>query len=361
MPYKAPTAVELSQALRAAIRAELPTTDPAIWPNNLYVVTKAIAQALRAYYIRLEYIHRQARVVTADSEFLELHGADIGIARLAGLKATGTATAVTTAGTQIPVNTRLRRTDDVVLLVSSTVVATGASTSVGLVAAAAGKAGNTAAGAVLELETPIAGVGAVTVDADGVTGGAEIENDAALRSRILLARRNPPHGGSPNEYIGWARKKPGVTRVYVLRATPEPGAVTIVFLMDDAFPETNGIPTTTHVDDLKARLETLAPANAQIHVKAPVPVTINITASVSPNTSAVQAAATTEIQAMFRRRAEPGSTAKPFTFSRSWISEAIAMATGELRHTVTAPAADVVLTETGGVPQFPVLGTITWS
>ena len=47
---------------------------------------------------------------------------------------------------------------------------------------------------------------------------------------------------------------------------------------------------------------------------------------------------------------------EPFTLYRSLISEAIAVATGEHVHSLTAPASDVLYT----LGQLPVLGTITY-
>ena len=37
----------------------------------------------------------------------------------------------------------------------------------------------------------------------------------------------------PPEYVEWAQTKNGVTRVFVQRATPVPGAVTVYFMMDN--------------------------------------------------------------------------------------------------------------------------------
>jgi hypothetical protein len=48
--------------------------------------------------------------------------------------------------------------------------------------------------------------------------------------------------------------------------------------------------------------------------------------------------------------------ASPFSFSRSWIWQAVANASGEERHTIIGPAADVALT----VAQFPTLGNVTF-
>jgi uncharacterized phage protein gp47/JayE len=48
--------------------------------------------------------------------------------------------------------------------------------------------------------------------------------------------------------------------------------------------------------------------------------------------------------------------ASPFSFSRSWIWQAVANASGEQRHKITAPADDVALAP----GDMAVLGTVTF-
>lgn len=360
MSYEAPSFAEISRAIRASIKAELPQTEPAIYPNNLYVVCKALVPMFRGLFQRLVWLSKQAHVSTADREALEGFGADRGITPNPATLASGTVTAVTTIGTEIPAGTRLLRADDAVFLTLADVTATEATTTLEVAAEEVGKAGNTAADVTLTIETPIAGVGAVTVDADGLAGGANLENTASFRARILNRLRNPPHGGSPSEYQEWALQKPGVTDVFVRRATPAAGYVTIVFLMYDVYED--GIPLQIDIDDLKTRLEELAPSNAAIVTQAPVAVPINVTiADLVPDNETVQEAILDELKSMFRRRSEPGSAAAPFAFSRSWIDEAISAAQGETSHRLTAPADDVTLTEvSNGTPELATLGTVSF-
>lgn len=360
MAYKAPTAAQIFQSLRQEIRAELPGADPFIWPNNLYVVTKMMAQGLRGLYLRLEWLHRQAFASSADGAYLDAIGADVGLSRLTAGIAMGSATAAVSSLTvSIPAGTRLLRGDSAVFLTvgqPGTAAPTGGTFPLILRALEPGKAGNTDAGTVMTLETPIGGVGAVTVGADGLTGGAEEENDQSFRVRILHRKQNPPHGGSPSEYIQWAMTMPGVTRVFVRRATPAPGSVTVFFMMDDAY--ANGIPASAHVTQLTKLIKAEAPASAKVIVAAPTAKVVNVEISgLSPDTAAVREAVTAEIRAQFRRRAEPGTDDASFVFSRSWIWEAAAMAAGEYRHSVAAPAADV----TCGAGEIAVLGAISFT
>lgn len=360
MAYKAPTAAQLFQSLRQEIRAELPGADPFIWPNNLYVVTKMIAQGLRGMYLRLEWLHRQAFASSADGVYLDAIGADTGLARLpAGIAMGAASAAISGSAIEIPAGTRLLRGDNAVFLTvgsAGTVSSGSGAYPLILRALEPGKAGNTDAGTVMALETPMGGVGAVTVGATGLTGGSEEENDQSFRARILHRKQNPPHGGSPSEYVQWAMTMAGVTRVFVRRATPEPGSVTVFFMMDEAY--ANGIPGSTHVAQLRNLILAEAPASANVIVSAPTAVVVNIEISgLTPNTAVVREAVTAEIRAQFRRRAEPGTADADFVFSRSWIWEAAAMAAGEHRHTVADPTADV----TCGAGEIAVLGSISFT
>lgn len=353
--YQAPSADELSQSLRAAVRAELPASDPWLWPNNLYGVLKAIAQALRGLYLRLEWVLAQAFTLLAEAQFLDAHGAEVGLSRYAATFASGTATATTNINAVIVDGTLLTRSDGVQFKTIGDLIATAGSTTLTLRAVENGKAGNTESGAPLTLVTPNAGVGAIAVDAAGLIGGGEQENDASFRARILDRKRNPPLGGTPAEYAQWARALPGLTRTFVQRATPSPGCVTIYFMMDEVY--TDGVPQMADAAALQAILEAKAPADASVIVTPPTKTVVDITIDgLDPDSAAVRAAIVSELGAMFIRRAEPGTAAADFVFSLSWITEAISIAAGERRHQLTDPAADVSC----GEGEIAVLGTVTF-
>ena len=353
--YQPPTAEEIVQDLRASVQAEVFGTDPWIWPNNLVPVLKAFAQALRAGYLRLEFIHEQAFVTTARHDYLDWHGIQAGgLSRNPATFASGTVEAAAVLGTTIIDGAQLYRSDGQLYTVVGTTTATEPTMYVDVRAVETGELGNTDPGATLAPITPIAGVtGGFVVDADGIIGGAQGESDESFRQRILFRKQNPPHGGSPAEYIEWAQQKQGVTRVFVQRATPVPGAVTIYFMMDNIG---TGIPSAADVTELQNILDTLAPADAEVIVAAPTPVPVNVTvADLTPPTAALREAVTNELKAMFLRKAEPASLIEPSVFARAWIDEAISMAPKWKRSRTTAPVGDTTLSTAG---QIPVLGLV---
>ena len=356
MPFEIPSLDKLSRDLAANMAAELPETSPYVWPNNLRILLKSLVPAFRAVYIRMSWLYDQAFVSTAETEALERKGSDYGVTRLAATYAGGSVLATTDLGTIIPAGARLLwgATGAGFLTIVST-TATAATSSLLLQAEDTGPAGNLAPGSTLVFETPISGASAtVTVDDVGLSGGSDIESDASLRARILDKIRTAPHGGSPSEWITWTLDHPGVTNVFVQRATPVPGAVTILFMMYGVYAD--GLPHAGDVAGVLAMLQDMAPSDVDIHVAAPTGRPVDVTVRISPDTPAYQEAVTSELKAMFRRRATPGSALQEFIFARSWIGEAVSIAMGDSFHLVSLPADDVIC----GAGEIATLASVTF-
>jgi hypothetical protein len=144
-----------------------------------------------------------------------------------------------------------------------------------------------------------------------------------------------------------------VTNVFVQRATPVPGAVTILFMMYGVYAD--GLPHAGDVAGVLAMLQDMAPSDVDIHVAAPMGRPVDVTVRISPDTPAYQEAVTSELKAMFRRRATPGS-AQDFIFARSWIGEAVSIAMGDSFHLVSLPADDVIC----GAGEIATLASVTF-
>ncbi|PHQ72406.1 MAG: hypothetical protein COB93_00245 [Sneathiella sp.] len=352
MPYAIPPISQLAERMRGHFEAELPGSNPRIWPNNLFVSAKVFAAALFDGHQAIRYALDQAFVTTATGEFLERHGAEIAINRLSATYAAGKVTLIGTQGTVIPIIAQFTRVDGVVYqsTVSPQTIGSGGTIDIEVQAIETGAAGNGQAGTTLGLGTTIAGITSVVIHTDGIGGGADVENDFSLRERILFRMQNRPHGGSPPEYIDWSREVAGVTRVWVERAYNGPGTVGIFFMMDDAYGD--GIPQAIDVQALTVYLGTQAPAPAALTVYAAIAVPMNVTvANLLPNTMEVQNAVETELADMIRRRAAPG-----VNFKYSWLWEAVSNATGEDSHTVQTPSANVAVSPT----EIATLGTVAF-
>ena len=124
-----------------------------------------------------------------------------------------------------------------------------------------GIATNLVSGAKLSIASPISGVSSTAlVRFDGITGGADLEDDENLRSRILEVRAAIPANFSQDSITLRARRIPGVTRVAVQPATPEPGDVTVLFVRDG---DTNIIPSAVDVEAVRQELLLILPGTSE--------------------------------------------------------------------------------------------------
>ena len=154
--------------------------------------------------------------------------------------------------------------------------------------------------------------------------------------------------------------------VYVERLWAGPGTVRVFPLMLDLYDD--GIPQDADILRVQDYIETVRPAGAVVAVAKPNAIPVNITiANLTPDTTDVEAAVQAELYDMFRRKSRVAGIdlqlsgmpylAYPTTFSRSWIWQAIANATGEESHVLTAPLADIPLNP----GDMATLGTISFA
>jgi uncharacterized phage protein gp47/JayE len=219
---------------------------------------------------------------------------------------------------------------------------------VSIEAIVAGADSNAPEGTQLKLLSPVVGVQSTAVTGE-LAGGADTELDDDLRSRLLTRIRQAPHGGADFDYVEWALDVAGVSRAWAYPRELGAGTVTVRFMTDGL--TADGIPSAESVTAVQSYIDNVRPVTADVTVIAPVPVAMNPTINLNPNSAAVQAAVKAELSDLLKREAVPGAT-----ILVSHLREAISIAMGETDHVLVSPTADVDHT-TG---QIPVLGTITW-
>jgi len=369
MSYQVPTLDELLDRARKAFRKYLRGSDAWLWPNNVVPTVKVIAGGLFEIFGFAGYIAKMIFVHTApDIETLRKHGTEYGMPQLPARAGEGKATITSDGDIAVDVAAVFQRGDGAQYLASAAVSRTGAGTLVvPVVAAANGASGNAEAGTPLSIVsgvTDTAGTATAEVST-AVTGGADVEDKERYRARLLFRKRNPPHGGAPSDYVLWASSVVGVSRVFVERRWAGAGTIRVFVLMDDLY--ANGIPPMDAVARVADYIETVCPAGALVSVVAPTAAPIDIQiAGLTPNTIAVQEAVLASLREGFRRlgrvagndveRPSMPYLAYPTSFSRSWIWQAVANATGEERHIVNLPTADRPLFP----GQIPTLGNVTF-
>lgn len=347
MPFSRPTLAELKTRILADLVSRMELSGGTMRRSVAGVISTVFAGISHLQHAHLDWISKQVFVKTAETEYLEDHHASIyGIRRKAAASASGNIIFTGSAGSVVPAGTVLKRSDGAFFITTNDGLE-----SVPVTAQDAGSAGNTDAGTVLTLISPISGiVSNATVAYGGLTSGADTETDNELRSRVIQRIQNPPMGGSNQDYVRWALEVPGVTRAWTFPLWLGLGTVGLTFVRDNdasLIPDAAEIAAVQNYIDVSYR-----PVTAHLTVFAPTAKFVNITMTVSPSTDAVKQAIHDELAEFFAREAEPGST---LYISR--ISEAISSALSEVHHEITSPAGNV----TCAPYEIAMLGTVTFN
>lgn len=344
--FTRPTLPELIEQVRADLLARL-GLDELLRRADGEVQARVQAAALHSLYGFIDYLARQVLPDTADTDWLDRHAGLWGVQRKAAAAATGTVTVSATTGVTIPAGTVLQRAGLGDYTVATDATAAAGVATVTVTAATPGQAHNLPAGARLTLVSPVAGAQSTAIVAD-VSGGADIEADDDLRDRLLARIQAPPHGGNAADYEAWALQVPGVTRAWVMPHHMGAGTIGLSFVCDG---RADIIPSPGEVASMAAHIEALRPVTAAVTVYAPAPAPLPLTIRLTPDAMAIRAAVQAELHDFLAREAVPGGTVH-----LSRLREAISLASGEYRHELAAPAADVV----AAPGHILVLGDITW-
>jgi uncharacterized phage protein gp47/JayE len=253
-------------------------------------------------------------------------------------------------GTDIAANTVLKRSDGILYQTNADVVVAGGVASVSVTCQTPGSIGDLTVGQTLQFQTPLPTASNIaTCTAVGLQGN-DAETPDALRTRVDTRQAQPPQGGASNDYVEWATQVAGVTRAWPLPQWMGPGTVGLAFVMDG---RANIVPLAADVAVVQAYVNARRPVRATLFVIAPNTQAIPVTAHLTPNTAATQAAAAAELADLFSRITNAGG----MTVEVEQIRDAIFNAAGVTNVAVTAPAADTVI-PAGTIAQ---LGAITWN
>ncbi|RKP50506.1 baseplate J/gp47 family protein [Trinickia fusca] len=383
MPYPRPTLTQLRGQVAADLQASAAGSDPLLRFSSLNVLGSALAGLAQLQYGYTDWVAKQSNPFTASDEFLEAWAALKNVFRepatQAGASTPGQVTFSGTTGIALPSGTPLVRGDGVGYTTTSAATVVGGTVTVSAVANAdpdglTGAFGNCAVGTAMTLGTAIAGINSTGSVSTAFTGGADVETDDSLRSRMLLAYQNVPQGGAQKDYVSWALQVNGVTRAWCNPMGFGAGTVVVYPMFDAAeaanggFPQgVNGVATAESRgtqatgDQLTVAnwIYPLRPATALVYVCAPtqqaVPFTITGSSNFSAATKALIASAISGIFAMYGSPLGT-TTGQNGVVDLSYINSAIAAISGTDGFVITAPTANIV----GTTGQLPVLGTITW-
>ena len=351
MPFDRPTLSEINARVKADIESEVGQQLPR---SNLSVLGTAQAGLAHEMYGALDNLALALFPDTAKAAMLERHGAWWGVSRKPASKASGQVRFSGVNGTAVPAGLTLRRADDVRFVTISSGVISGGLATVAVEAEAAGAAGNSAAGTVMALASPVSSLGAtVQVAAGGIGGGADVETDTRLLARLRSRVQTKSVGGSKDDFYNWTMEVGGVTRAWVYPNRLGPGTVGVTFLMDDN--PAGPIPSAEDVALVQAYLDAdhRRPVCCQVTVFACQAQAQNFSISnLAPNTAAVKAAIQAELADLIQRECEPEGV-----LPISHIREAISRAAGEADHVLVSPTANV----TAATGKIITMGAVVWS
>ncbi|HEY3549340.1 MAG TPA: baseplate J/gp47 family protein [Propionicimonas sp.] len=372
MPMARPTLPELNSRIQVDIANRLGLVEPHRRNALVRVIARVVSSAAHLLHGHAEHLSKQIFPDQAERANVLRMGALLGVHPTPAAYATGLAGCTGTNGQIIRAGTLLRRQDGAVYKTNAEVEVAAGQAILALTAVAAGEAGNCDASTKLSFESPISGVSSTAeVGAYEISGGSDEEPIDYFRLRVLARMAYPPHGGSADDYVAWAKEVPGVTRAWCSSLENGDGTVVVRFVRDN---DTSDPPTSTDLIPDAGEIETVrahidgetphtgkAPATATVTVVAPTPVPLNFEIHVVPDATETRAAVEASLRALLltvgcasfdhnQRRAGG-------TVPLSKVHLAIGTTPGVTDYTLTAPATHVF----HDVGKMPVMGDIAWT
>ncbi|MGC1549433.1 MAG: baseplate J/gp47 family protein [Rhodanobacter sp.] len=389
MPFQRPTLSTLRNQVAADITSGLPGADGLLRFSNLNVLGTALAGLSHLEFGYLDYIALQSNPYTAKDEFLEAWAALKNIFREAATAAAGTVSFPGTGTTPLPIGSLVVRGDGYVYQTTAAAAVNGGTVTAPAIAVLPpidpvnnptgdGASGNTPAGTVLTLQSSIAGIQSGGMAATAFTGGADVELDPALRTRMLQAYQNVPAGGDIGDYVRWALAVPGVTRAWCAPNGFGSGTVVVYIMLDIAEAGNGGFPvgsngvsqydqgptgtprgTVATGDQLTFvnGIITEQPVTALVYgcASTPNPINFTITGIGTPST-AIQAAISAAITDAFLTQGTPTPATGPAVVDLSSIESAIGSIAGTAGFVIASPTGNIA----NVLGQLPVLGTVSY-
>ncbi len=361
MAFSRPTLTQLVDRISADFETQITGASTLLRRSVLKVMARVLAGAIHLLYGFAEYMSLQQFAHSSDQTYLDRIASEYGIIRIDAVKATGSGTVTGTNDTVVPRGSVLQSTAGQQYATTAVATIASGTATLSLEANVGDVDGNDDPAITLTFINPIVGVSSTcTVIGDGLTGGADQETDALLRARVLSRKQLPPHGGSQNDYITWAKEVAGVTRAWCFPEYNGTGTVAVAFVRDGESPIAPSASERAAVESY-----IIEHTDAATGVTVGIPVTaepgfsvlelteyaIDFQIDLYPNTSTVQTAVETALTSLITNEGGPAET-----IYVSQIRQAISNALGEGRHRLDSPASDVA----AGATQVHVMGTITW-
>ena len=304
MALSRPSLSDLVASVRSDVETRVAGSTPGVRRTVLGALATALAGAVHGVYGALAARASQSVPYTATDTHLDGWGSLWGVTRKQPTAASGTATATGASGVLIAAGTRLQSAAGAVYSVDVDVSTAGGTASFQLTAVDVGSLGNQPAGAVLTwVNTPTGLASTVTIGADGLAGGTNLESDDGLRARLLARIQAPGHGGNADDYLNWALEVPAITRAWVFPLYDGPGTVR-VYVANDAYTGAD-LAAGGDVAAAQSYVDARRPVTATVEVVAPTAAPVDLTLSITPDTAETRAAVEAALQELLLREPVP--------------------------------------------------------
>lgn len=251
IPFISETADTIRARVNADLNAGLAPTDSGfidLTPGSMgWDLTQGPILEIERAYETMNELAALMFPAYAWGVYLDYHAATLNMERKDETSATGTVTFTGTPGDFIPVGFQVAapQTDPtadpiVFQTTESGTIPAGGTIDLAVAAVAAGAAGNVAANLITVKVTPDNDVTAVT-NANPTSGGADVESDELLRTRLLVAWAGGHGAGTVADYEGWALAYPGVGYATVVPLWLGTGTVHVVVTDPDNQPSSSTV------------------------------------------------------------------------------------------------------------------------
>lgn len=312
----------------------------------------ALAAQVYSLYIQADWVSRQAFPQTAEGEYLDYHAQLRSLERKAAVAAQGvvcfTAGEKTDVPRDIPRGTvcmtagliRFETTESAVLEAGELTA------EVPVRALEPGAAGNVAAGAILSMAVAPVGISLCT-NPQPCAGGADREDDEALRERVLDTFKRLPNGANAAFYEQGALSFDQVAAASVVARPRGVGSVDVV-------PATmSGLPNDDLLKELQAYFEERREIAVNVLVRAPETQTVNLSIKVKADEGRDPAQVLAGVKKAVRDWFTGKLLGQSILLAR--LGDLIYHCDGVANYTIVSPTADIVVKK----DVLPVLDELT--
>ena len=344
------TTEEIYEDMRAAYaeKTGLAVGDGGDMALRLY----AVASQLYCLWVQTDYLTRQTFPQTAEGEYLDRHAALRGLTRGEAAKAAGTLRfclkEAAAAAVTVPAATACMTAASVEFVTTADIAIPAGALYADAAASAVttGSAGNVPAESVLYMERAPSGVAEVYNPA-AFSGGADAEEDGALRARVLASYRKLPNGTNAAYYEARALNTDGVAAVSVLPKRRGLGTVDVI-VADAAGPAGPAL-----LAAVQEKLRSEREICVDIQVLAPAVQAVAVSAAVTAESGADPAAVKSAVEAVLTDYFTGRLLGQDVLRAR--LGSLIFAVEGVKNYALAAPAADVAV----AADSLPMLSSLT--